>query len=247
MIKRPHGETNVTLACQNSCVGCNHFIPMQKPYFIEPATLERDLTAMAKIVHFDRYNLVGGEPTLHPDIMELLQIVKDSGIADTLEVTSNGQNIYKMPDAFFEILDELIITPYKLGEPERAYITAKCERAGTSLQWHPVIFTECAYKEPSPQDIAQGRFNACWYNINRHVIDEGYFYRCCTAPFIPSILLGLPKETDGIAIEELTEQALADYLSTREVPASCFVCASNMGNRIEWRENRDNWLNESVK
>ena len=247
MITRPHGETNVTLACQNSCVGCNHLLPMQKPWFIDPLMLYRDLTAMAKIVHFDRYNLVGGEPTLHPEILTLLNIARQSGIADTLEITTNGQAYRNWSDELYQKIDELIVTPYKLTQMDLDIIADKCRQHDTLFQVHPVIFTECAFKEKSPQDIAQGRFNACWYNINRHVIDGGYFYRCCTAPFIPSVLLGLPKEHDGIAIEGLTEQALADYLCTREVPASCFVCASNMGNRIEWRENRDNWLNESVK
>lgn len=248
MIRRPHGETNITLACQNRCVGCNHFIPVQKAWFIEPDDLKRDLEMASKIVHFERYNLVGGEPTLHPQILTLLDIVRQSGIADTIEITTNGQGYKDWDSELYLKINELIVTPYKLSDNDLAEIKQNCDVYGTSFQIHPVIFTECAYKEKSSDDVARDRYNACWYNVNRHVIDGGYFYRCCTAPFIPSVLLGLEKERDGIALEGLTEAGLADYLATRKVPASCYVCASNMGNRIEWREtSRENWLNESVR
>lgn len=248
MIHRPHGESNVTLLCQNRCVGCNHFIPLQEPWFVAPEELARDLNMAARIIHFDRYNLVGGEPTLHPRILDLLQIVIDADIADTYEITTNGQGYKKWDDSLYRLLDELIVTPYKLNDEDIQNIRSKCEQYGTALQIHPVIFTECAYKQPAPDDIAYGRYRACWYNINRHVIDGGYFYRCCTAPFIPQLLLGMPKETDGIALQGLTEQRLNEYLSQHATPASCFVCASNMGNRIDWREtSRDKWLEESVK
>lgn len=248
MIRRPHGETNITLACQNRCVGCNHFIPLQQPWFIEPLDFARDMAMAAKMVHFERYNLVGGEPTLHPKIMNLLALLHASEIADSVEITTNGQSIRKMPDEFFAALDELIVTPYKLNDDDKQYITDKCKEFGTALQWHPVIFTECAYKNRSSEEEARARYRACWYNVNRHVIDGGYFYRCCTAPFIPSVLLGMEKQRDGIALEGLTEARLADYLAQRETPESCYVCASNCGSVIPWRETtNDKWFEESVR
>ena len=248
MIFRSHGESNITLTCQNRCVGCNHFIPMQEPWFVEPEQVENDLNTAADIVHFEVYNLVGGEPTLHPQLVELLQIVGASGISDTLEITTNGQGYQKWSDDIYKLIDELIVTPYKLTGQDLEVIAGKCHQFATKLQIHPVIFTECAYKEQSPADVAAGRYRACWYNINRHVIDGGYFYRCCTAPFIPSVLMGMAKETDGIALDGLTEQRLNEYLYQRETPAACYVCASNMGNVIPWRETtRENWLNESVR
>jgi hypothetical protein len=60
--------------------------------------------------------------------------------------------------------------------------------------------------------------------------------------------MGMAKETDGIPLDGLTEQRLNEYLYQRETPASCYVCASNMGNVIPWREAApDKWLEESVK
>lgn len=247
MITFPHGETNVTLACQNRCVSCNHFIPAQKPWFCDPAVVERDLNAAAKMMHFDVYNLVGGEPMLHPAVVDLMRIVKASGITNRMEITSNGQAARKMPDEFWSELDDLIVTPYKLNEDDKAFIADKCQRFGVYLQWHPVIFTWAAYKRENEPQRAHELYRHCWYNVNRHVIDEGYFYRCCTAPFIPSVLMGLPKETDGIALEGLTEDGLREYMNQVETPKSCYRCASNCGAQIPWREtSRENWLDESL-
>lgn len=248
MVIFPHGETNVTLACQNNCVSCNHFIPLQDPWFIQPEDLKWDLDMAANLMHYDVYNLVGGEPTLHPQIVELLQIVKGSGIADRAEITSNGQSCRKWSDDFYRAVDDLIVTPYKLDGFEKSLITEKCAQFGVRLEWHPVIFTWAAFKEAHDEKEARRLYRGCWYNINRHVIDGGYFYRCCTAPFIPSLLLGMAKEADGIALEGLTEERLREYCKQEETPAACSVCASNAGGRIEWREERDRaaWRDKSL-
>lgn len=247
MVTFPHTETNVTLACQNRCVSCNHFIPAQKPWFCDPAIVERDLGMASKIMHAQIHNLVGGEPTLHPEIVTLLEIVKRSGICDRREITSNGQGCERWPDELYKNLDDLIITPYKIGQEQKDLITAKCAEFSVRLEWHPVIFTWAAYKQPHHPERARTLYRHCWYNINRHVIDEGFFYRCCTAPFIPSVLLGLEKTHDGIALDGLTEQGLVDYMNQPQTPASCSVCASNAGTQIPWRETtREKWLDESL-
>lgn len=248
MIAYPHGETNITFTCQNRCVSCNHFIPVQDAWFADPEIIRHDLNICAKVMHFDVYNLVGGEPTLHPEILNIIAIVRESGITDRVEITSNGQNFERLPDEFFRAIDDLIITPYKLTDIEKNYIIEKCSDHGVCLQWHPVIFTYVAYKQPHSQEVAANLYHHCWYNINRHVIDEGYFYRCCTAPFIPSILLDLPKETDGLPVDGIAEEGLNAYMSQSDTPVSCMVCGSNCAAQLEWREQPDRkiWFEESL-
>ena len=248
MVIFPHGETNVTLACQNRCVSCNHFIPVQSPWFVKPETLERDLNTAAKIVHFNVYNLVGGEPTLHPHILDLLDIVNASGISSRTEITSNGQGAQRWSDDFYRKIDDLIITPYKLSSDERQHITNKCADFGVSLEWHPVIFTWAGYKQEQSAESAAELYRDCWYRRNRNVIDEGYFYRCCIGRFTPSILMGLEKEHDGILLDGLTEEALINYLGQEETPDACLKCAGNRGARIPWREQTDpaKWIEESL-
>jgi cyclic pyranopterin phosphate synthase len=244
----PHGETNITLACQNRCVSCNHFIPLQDPWFADPSVIARDLTAAAEVMHFRVYNLVGGEPTLHPQVVEIARIVRQSGITDRVEITSNGQSCARWPDALYQAIDDLIITPYKLTGEQRALIIDKCAEFGVSLQWHPVVFTYAAYKQPHRPEQADRLYRSCWYADNRNVIDEGYFYRCCIGRFIPELLLGLPHDADAIPLDGLTEEKLLAYLRQAETPAACLVCGANCAPQLAWREQADRgkWMEESL-
>jgi hypothetical protein len=248
MIHLPHGETNITLACQNKCVSCNHFIPLQAPWFADPAVIERDLNTAAKVMHFGVYNTVGGEPTLHPRLVEILSIIRQSGIANRIEITTNGQNSDRWSDEIFRSIDSMIVTPYKLTDAERAHIIDQCETYGVSLQFHPVIFTQAAYKWKHPKDIAAQLYRHCWYAANRNVIDEGYFYRCCIGRFIPEVLLKQDRHVSGLALDCISEDTLRAYMTQSETPIECTVCASNCGERILWREqpDREAWLEESL-
>jgi hypothetical protein len=220
---------------------------MQDPWFVDPAVVERDLSMATNIIHFEKYNLVGGEPTLHPKLMKLVRIVRRSGIADWLEITTNGQGARRWPNAVYQEVDELIVTPYKLSDGDCMHLADKCAQYGTTLQWHPVILTYAAYKQEHSPDRAEQLYRTCWYNINRHVIDEGYFYRCCVGRFIPAMLQGLPKEHDAIPLEGLTEEKLAAYLKQDETPRGCYVCGSNCAPQVPWREtSRADWLKESL-
>jgi GTP 3',8-cyclase len=245
MINFPQLETNITEYCQNRCVGCNHIIPLvDKPAHLDPAVIERDLVTASKIMHSWDYSLVGGEPTMHPAIVDIIKIVKASEIADRVVMYSNGQSVRHLPDDFWRELGQLIITPYKLNDDDRAYITAKCAQFALPLEWHWVGFTRQFRRNPSP---AESLFQSCWFRYNRSVIDNGYFYRCCTSPFIPFYLLGQAKEADGLALEGITEQKLRDYLKPAQPPEICQYCTGNTGPQIGWRETtRDKWLEESL-
>jgi cyclic pyranopterin phosphate synthase len=247
MITLPHGETNCTLACQNRCVSCNHFIPLQDPWFADPGVIMHDLSTAAKLVHFRVYNLVGGEPTLHPQVVEIARIVRQSGITDRVEITSNGQSCARWPDALYQAIDDLIITPYKLTGEQRALIIDKCAEHGVSLQWHPVIFTYAGYKQADPARGA-ALYRSCWYKANRNVIDVGYFYRCCIGRFIPELLQSADRNVEAIALEGLTEDKLTAYLRQPETPEMCFVCGANCAPQLAWREQADRgkWMEESL-
>lgn len=249
MIQLPHLETNITTACQNCCVGCNHFNPIQEPSFLAPEVIEKDLEKLSKIVHVKRYALLGGEPLLHPQLVKILHIAKASGIADKIEVITNGMKIRDMSPHFWKAVEFLTVSHYegKLSNDDLNFIFDKAEENGIELEIKKGEFTGLMYKHKSDSDTAMRRFIHCWYKTYSFVMDNGYFYRCCTSPFIPELILGLPKETDGIALEGLTEAQLDHFINqTESIPQSCKVCASNTGKNIGWKETtREFWLEDS--
>ncbi len=245
MIYFPHLETNITNYCQNRCVSCNHLTPIAtKRAHLDPAIIERDLAMASPLMHGGDFTLVGGEPTLHPQIMDIIRIVKASGIADGMVVYTNGQSMRHLTDDFYKEIDLLIVTPYKLGGEDRAFITGKCEKYGTALQWHTTEFTQSFHKTRHSDEEAAEIYRTCWFRHNRRVIEDGYFYRCCLSPFIPTLTGG---KHDGLPLEGMTDARLLDYLN-EPVPDICYICGSNIGVPIGWREcSREDWLKESVK
>lgn len=243
MINLPHGEYNINTSCQNSCLACNHFTPLQPLWKKEPATIEHDLNLAAKFLHFDCFCILGGEPTLHPQLLDILDIVRASGITNFIKLNTNGQNADRWPDVLYTKINHLQVSPYKLTWDEKQHLVGKARNANIIIDWQDLGFRKVGYFKP---DAERGRrfFNTCWYRFNRHVIEDGYFYYCCVGRWIPETLLNLPREVDAIALEGLTEERLCAFLGAQEPPRSCLVCSSNQGDLIGWREERDKarWL-----
>lgn len=250
MVIIPHVETNITLACTNRCVGCNHFVPIQPGTMADPETIRHDLDNIGKVAKIQRFALIGGEPTLHKRIDDILEIARNSPVVDCIEVWTNGARLQEMSDAFWDLIDEIDLTLYPYKNIDVEWIRNKCRESSTELNIKngAADFTQLVYSRTADQQEASQIFDTCFYGKNCRVLDNGYFYRCCTSPFIPKLLLGLPEGTDGIPVEGITEQGLVDYLNQKETPASCYRCAGHAGKHIGWREcSREDWLKESVK
>ena len=249
MITLAHLETNITTACQNACVSCNHFVPIQKAGSISPDQIKRDLTRFAKVAHTPRYALIGGEPLLHKKLLEIAGIAHASGIADELEVWTNGIKLAAQPDEFWQAFDRVVLTVYPNRSIDVDAIRRAADRNGTALEVKdgPLFFTRLLDRHEAHELQAARRYQSCWYRTFTHVLDNGYFYRCCTSPYIPKLLLGLPEGTDGLSLEGITEEKLRAFLAEGGPMQSCYHCAGHNAEHIQWREDRRNWLEESMK
>jgi organic radical activating enzyme len=250
----PHLETNITIACTLRCVGCNHYVGMQSPAYVNPQQVERDLGKLRTVAHAEKYALIGGEPLMHKRIVDILRIAKGSEISDHVEVWTNGMLARRMKEDFWMMVDGLVVSLYpgKLSDADIEYIADKCADYGVALEWKDMrrssYFTQLLYRETATPEQAHARYRQCWYKSYCHVVDNGFFYRCCTTPFVPKLILGLPEGTDGLPLDGITEEALQAFLKQDETPISCTRCAAHNGRHIEWREERDpaKWLEASM-
>jgi len=260
MITLPHLETNVTVACQLRCVSCNHFVALQaneaRKRLADPVQVYDDLATLSKFVHTDAWGALGGEPLLHPNLVDVLTAAQKSRIADVIEVWTNGIAVRKMGPAFWDSFDRLVLSVYPgtLDDAEIDWIKAACVEAQVecSVKDERVVPNFERLLEPSRSAPAEtlAKYRACFFKDYSRVADNGFFYRCCTSPFIPRLLLGLPEGTDGIRISDLTESALFMFLGQREAPASCQVCSGldpAIRRRVDWKEERnpERWLEAS--
>lgn len=256
MIELDHVETNVTAACQNRCLNCNHFVPLQADDFkrtmVEPADFARDLENFGRIAKTKVWAAIGGEPLLNPKLLEILKIARRSPAVGQVEVRTNGQALLGMTREFWREVDILVVTPYhgKLDEPSKRRIAELAQEDFVRLEWHEPAFVRLL-EPPTDPRLTLAKYRSCFFRTFCRVLDKGFFYRCCTTPFLPRLVLGRPQGTDGLRLDESTTEAeLAAYLDEPEPAESCAVCCG-MGTPstkpVRWRELGDPraWLQAS--
>lgn len=259
MVKIPHLETDITQACNLSCVACNHSVPLWRahgPWQTNRIQLEADLTTLARIVHADRWGALGGEPLLHRDLAMLLAIAYNSGIADHIEVWTNGVLLPRMTREFwaapFDIL-VLSVYPQQHDDDSLDWIRQRCADTGKTL----VIKDERVKPnfrtllEPVATNAAatHAKYHACFFRRFSRVANFGYFFTCCCAPHLPMLLQGQPYGTDGVKIDGLTEDRLLEYLRQDQPLGACAICAGReTAQPIPWSEERNPlvWVRKSA-
>lgn len=225
-------DLNITTVCQNRCAACSHAIPFSEPYMMDVETAVRDLAALVPILHVKEVHLVGGEPLLHPKVGEFVKAVRNSGIADTVIVVTNGRAIPKMPESFWEMKAEMILSIYDNLDPEILPMAiALSEKYGFKLipEGFARFFTQFRDGDGSSFYSCKERLGGCY------TVHEGKFFLCAQSCFFPSRFLGLTAGIDGLALEGITENGLRDFIGREKPLNACRICG--VGNATtHWHE-----------
>lgn len=258
MIRIPHLETDITQACQLSCVGCNHSVPLWRahgPWFATPEQVRSDLNHLSTIVHADRWGALGGEPLLHHKLVELLTIARASGVADTYEVWTNGLMLRRQKPEFWQAFDILVLSAYpgKITDAEIDWISKKCQDEGVVLEVKDERrfpnFRTMLEPEPTAPAPTAAKFAGCFFRHFSRVANYGFFFTCCCAPHLPMLVQGRQFGDDGVRIAGLTEEGLLAYLQRSDPLGACAICAGrDTAVSIPWSEIRDpqRWLAASA-
>ena len=185
----------VAYHCNLRCSGCTHLAPYSRKYFPSLESFTADVNRLGKGLHASVIELLGGEPLLNPEINSYIKAAKESGIAETVRVTTNGLLLHKMNDEFWRDVDVVSVTMYPDALPQEKFIPMfkkRAEESNTRLylrsrpQFRAVIVTE-----PHPHDwITTMIFRTCkdpaCYHY--HMIHEGKLYKCGTPAFLKDYL-----------------------------------------------------------
>lgn len=83
--------------CNYHCVGCNHASP-RIPYMVHDASAYIPLMEkLAEFTHIDCICIVGGEPTLHPNLANFLAALPWQCLADHMRLYTNGHWLLEKP------------------------------------------------------------------------------------------------------------------------------------------------------
>lgn len=257
-VKLGNLEANLTRHCNNGCTSCNHGSPIAAPYTMPLDVLARDLVRLGEVAHFDFFCLQGGEPLLHPRIVDAMEIAINSGIADKCGILTNGKRLPYMTEGFWFTAAthkfEIRLSHYpNLPADVIPAARAKAEHYGVDLRVSNEfesflkMFTKHA-------DGGQAVWDGCpWKRC--YTVHEGYFYHCPIAAFFPGqfpekfdVAPAMP-EVDGYPLDVISESTFHNLILPKTRPLkSCEICTGGMNIRIPWSEERDpkTWIEKST-
>lgn len=246
MIQLGHCDIGICEHCTHRCVSCSHLSPLMSKWNMPLDMLERDMMALKPFVEFHTVQLVGGEPTLHPEIVEALRIAKRVRLGRTVSVITNGFLLDRMKEEFWQELEYLQISIYPGKECHVELAVEKSRQYGFGVGERK--FDEF-YKQfkPVPDDGAES-FRLCHWRKDCFTIHRGHFHLCPQSTFFPKTLLALPESIDGLPLEGVTEEKLTAFMERTTPFEACRICCANEIQSAPWAEaKRDVWMKESTK
>jgi len=230
-------EYSAAYHCNLRCSGCSHLSPYIRRKFPSLDSFTADVKALARAVHAKDFRLVGGEPLLNPEITRFVQIAKESGIADSIMVTTNGLLLGRMDDEFWNTVDFVSVTLYPGHSPTQEALKQIQERAResrTRLRLCPnPVFRTTVVTRPHPKDwITDTIFRTC-KNVHLyhcHMLHEGRLFKCAVPPFLPEYLGRMGRSEydpmgDGIDLhcaKDLKAELIRYLMSGRTLDACCW-------------------------
>ncbi|HEX5364796.1 MAG TPA: hypothetical protein VFW59_11050, partial [Gallionella sp.] len=167
-------EAHIVDHCNLRCEGCCSLSPFLPESFTGPADLAADLALVSQVLSPTFLKLVGGEPLLHPDLIECLVVAKQSSVAPVLYVTTNGLLLPKMPDDFWRLIDGLTISLYPspaLPQKTISLVLERAEQFGVHLNWkRQDVFVQMDRTHPSDDaELDASVFSVCWLRRRCHL------------------------------------------------------------------------------
>lgn len=255
-IRRGGLSYELTEHCNLRCAGCDHAAPWSDDHFASPAEFERDLTALAKVLYVDELKLCGGEPLLHPRLLEFLRIAKKVNIAEGIVLLTNGTLLHKMPVDAWQYLAEVRISVYP--GVRRRYdaqaLSAIAERYGCLFVEMPIetfneVFTPI---KETDETLVETIHRGCYSAVNCHTVLDGKYYRCSRVHSIRKRLkmIGKPDslEMDGLDIHNSPNlfESLRQYLDNDNPQSSCRYCLGMYGKEVKQEQLNAKKLKEEI-
>jgi len=243
-------EYNLTEHCNYGCDQCSHLSPYMTKKESALETFNLDLAALAEVIRFHRFRFVGGEPLLHRDLLTHIKAVRASGIAEEIQVCTNGALLDRTPEEVFAAIDTLTISWYPDPHCDQAKIDRAleiCGRVGTKVGVLKIDkFRRMQVAQPiEDQRLVKDIYDTCeiahtWYCQTFY---EGRFYLCSrplfTGPYLAKLGMEAPdfRALDGIPLHEpRLKERLADALRSKRPLAACRYCLGTVGRNQSWRQ-----------
>lgn len=186
-----HIEYCITDVCNRNCVSCSHLAPLaKKPNFVSKEEFARVVDIMHRVVpDAHTFWLTGGEPTLHPDYLSLLKILRDVFADNYVGIYTNGTTLknYETDDEFWNFTrkNEIVwaVTGY---DRSKRYFEDMFNRHGclnnlAYLHDGKKFLRLTNYSKS--QTVSDEKYRMCGWERSKINIRNGRIYNCPSAEF----------------------------------------------------------------
>ena len=240
-------EVSVCDHCNLNCVCCEHFSPVADETYLDIVQYEKDCARLSDLTggEISWLHLMGGEPLLHPRLIEIFEISRKYFRVGNIELVSNGILLLKQPDSFWESCRKnditVAVTQYPIKLDNKA-IEKKAAEAGVKFRYY-FIGHKTMHKKPldinGGQSIKENlalchKFNTCVQLL------DGKLYTCIEMAYIKHFNKYFSKnltvdETDIIDIYKIkTKEEMFERLATPVAFCKyCNIKGTDFG--IEWK------------
>jgi len=179
----------LTYHCNLNCARCSVFSPVAKEEYLDSVCYEQDCKRLSELTKgkAKRIWLVGGEPTLHPNLLAFFDITRQHFKDAVIQLITNGILLSKQNDGFWEMCAQKNIViqisqyPIKIDMDK---ILEKAKSYNVAIELTEIKSDEMFQLklDTEGKQNAVNSFNNCWIKNSCITLSHGKLYTCSTIP-----------------------------------------------------------------
>lgn len=174
--------------CNLKCAHCGHFSNLASPYYLDIDWFEKQIVQMFELIKdTKRLLIMGGEPTLHPELQQFLIVAKRHYPNATVELWTNGILLEKQEESFWRLLHDLdiklVVTNFPINV-NKTKIRELVETFKVNLMFTPEMGEFLVLLNPKGDSDPKKAYTACEERRGCTQLYEGKVYLCARVAYV---------------------------------------------------------------
>lgn len=183
-------DVHVVEHCNLNCKQCNHFSPLAEEEYLDINSYKKDCSWLSKLFNGEvsAIYLLGGEPLLHPQIIEIIRVTREAFPIGQIMLVTNGLLLPAMPEDFWKACKKYdIIISYTCYPVKFDYAGLKEIADSKGVKYTPYdiehsiqrkTFPICSTRSGNNAVGTRSNFLGCTFATRCTTLKNGKMYPC---------------------------------------------------------------------